>query len=264
MHAGPVVGHVAAAVRAAQATQPSEGISLEQALQQSYASPGVNASVVDQTRDEAILVPMGLTPGRNVPIVVAFAYNANPSIPFQVWRRLAQENHWIVYASKDFWNGVLESGVASSTYVAGGIEARVESLAGVLPIDTSRIIVTGYSGGANFAEFVGLQDPGFAAAVIANSGRIPDQLFRARPTRGFLTMPTASDFAGSRREVVLIASPGDSPFFGDSLANQHTWQSLGWDTLFVSIPGGHVQASPPIFDRIIAWLTSQPSWAANP
>jgi poly(3-hydroxybutyrate) depolymerase len=263
LHAGPVARHVAAAVRAPQNPPTAQGPSLQQALLESYASPGAFSSVVVQTRDAAIIVPSGLVPGRNYPLVVAFAWNGSPGVPFEVWRTLAEQNHWIVYGSKDYQNAVLRAGVAPSVNLARVVKAQLDALAGELPIDTSRIIFTGYSGGGNYAEFMNLVYPGYAAAVISNSGRIPSELFRRRPTPGSLSMPTAADYAGSRREAVLIASPGDNPFYGDSLANVHTWESLGWDTLFVSIPGGHVQASPATYDRIIAWITSQPSWTAG-
>lgn len=268
LHAEPVAHVAAAALRhppAMRATQESPqevAASLQQALAQSFATPGAYSSVVVQTPDAAIIVPSGLVPGEKYPLVVAFAWNGSPGVPFEVWRRLAQENHWIVYGSKDYQNAVLRSGARSSVALAGAVRAQLDTLAGQLPIDTSRIILTGYSGGGNYAEFLNLLDPGYAAAVIANSSRIPNQLFRDQPTPGFLTMPTAADYAGSRRLAVLIDSPGDSPFYQDSLANLRTWQALGFDAIYVNIPGGHVQASPAVFDQIVAWLTSQPSWTA--
>lgn len=262
MHAAPAVGHAHVAAHGFRQRAAAPGPSLSQALQQSYDSPGVVSSVVVQTPDASIIVPMGLTPGQKVPLVVAFAWNGSPGVPFEVWRSLATENHWIVFGSKDYQNAVLRSGLGPSVRLAQAVKAQLDTLATQAPIDTSRIILTGYSGGGNYAEFLNLYDPGYAAAVIANSSRIPDQLFRRTPTRGFLTYPTAADYAGSRREAVLIDSPGDSPFYQDSLANVRTWQSLGWDTIYVNIPGGHVQASPATFHQIIAWLTSQPSWNA--
>ena len=165
---------------------------------------------------------------------------------------------------KDFKNSVLQSGTASSDAVAARVKAQVDALTGILPIDPSRIILTGMSGGANYAEFMNLRYPGYAAAIIINSGRIPDQLFRTTPTPGFLTMPTASDFAASRREAVILCSPTDPQFYGISQVNARTMHDLGWDTLFLNFPGGHWNAPPATYNKAIAWLESQPSWSANP
>ena len=176
----------------------------------------------------------------------------------------AQENHWIVYASRDYTNPVLRGGLASSMAVAGRVKAQVDALAGPLPIDRSRIFFTGLSGAANFADFMNLRYPGYAAGVIINSGQIPAQLFSRTPRPGYLTMPSATDFAGSRREAVFLCSPSDPQFYGITQANARTMQRLGWDTLFLSFPGGHRNAPASTYGKAIAWITSQPSWTANP
>ena len=264
MHAAPAVGQVAAAVHSS--TQPVTAIpvaTIQKALAASYAVGSTKLQSI-QTRDATILIPPGLVPGRTYPLVVAFAYNGDPGIPFEVWYTQAKQNHWIVYASKDFKNSVLQSGLASSNAVAARVKGQLDALTGILPVDPSRIILTGMSGAANYAEFMNLRYPGYAAAIISNSGRIPAQLIRDTPAPGFLTMPTASDFAGSRREAVFLASPTDTQFYGISQINAKTMQGIGWDTLFLSFPGGHWNAPPATYNKAIAWITSQPSWSTGP
>ena len=197
-------------------------------------------------------------------MVVAFAFDGNPKVPFQVWQTQAQKNDWIVYASKDFKNAALRAGLASSDAVASRVKAQIDALSSTLPIDQSRIIFTGMSGGANFADFMNLRYPGYAAGVIINSGRIPSQLFRKTPTPGFVTMPTESAFDGSRRVGVFLASPTDTQFFGITQSNSRLMAGLGWDTLFLSFRGGHWNAPPATYDQAITWIMSQPSWTATP
>lgn len=263
LHAGPAVGHVAAAVKSLPQPAPAIPVAtIQNALAVSYAN-GTTWSQPIQTRDATILIPPGLVPGKTYPLVVAFAYNGNPIIPFEVWWTQATQNHWIIYASKDFKNSVLTSGLASSNAVAARVKAQLDTITTILPVDPSRIILTGMSGGANYAEFMNLRYPGYAAGIIINSGRIPAQLIRPTPTPGFLTMPTASDFAGSRREAVFLASPTDTQFYGITQVNARTMEGLGWDTLFLSFPGGHWNAPPATYNKAISWILSQPSWSAG-
>lgn len=255
------VGHVSAAVRRTAPPPTDPTPELQQALAASYtASPGGVLSV--DSRDATILVPTGLVPGHTVPLVVTFSWDGHPITEFNAWWNLAKENGWIVYASKDYQNSVLHGGIGPSESVASRVKAQLDALPSTLPIDTSRIIFTGFSGGANYADFMNLRYPGYAAAVIINSGQIPAQLFSKTPRRGFVTMPTASAFAGSRTLGVFLCSPADGQFYGISQANAKLMQSLGWDTVFYSFPGGHSIAPPATYNQAIAWIESQPSWAA--
>ncbi|MDR3637888.1 MAG: hypothetical protein P4L84_29050 [Isosphaeraceae bacterium] len=264
LHGGPVVGHVTAVVHRTPPPPADPTAALQQALAASYNSSPGNVLEV-QSRDASILVPTGLVPGHTYPLVATFSWDGSPITEFQAWWNLAKQNGWIVYASKDYQNSVLRSGLASSDNVASRVKAQLDALPGVLPIDTSRIIFTGFSGGANYADFMNLRYPGYAAAVIINSGQIPAQLFSKAPRHGFLTFPTASSFAGSREIGVFLCSPADGQFYGISQANAKEMQSLGWSTVFLSFPGGHSIAPPATYDKAIAFIESQPSWtAANP
>ena len=263
LHAGPAVAHAAPLVQASVPMSAGTTAALEHALAVSATESAGSVQSI-KTPDAIILIPSGLVPGHKYPVVVAFAYNSNPNIPFEVWRKLAEEHDWIVYGSRDFSNAVLESGLRSSDAVAARVKQQLDALPSVLPVDPSRIIFTGMSGGANYADFMNLRYPGYAAGIMINSGRIPSQLFTAHPRPGFLTYPTAADFAGSRRLAVFLCSPSDSGFYGVSHTNDRFMQRLGWDTLFVNFPGGHWNAPVAFYNKAIAWMTSQPSWTANP
>ena len=168
LHGGPVVGHASAVVGGAEPLPVDP--TLQQVLAVSYAdAPGGNLSV--STRDATILVPTGLVPGRTYPLVVATEWDGSPITAFQVWWKLAEENEWIVYASKDYQNSVLHGGIVPSENVASRIIDQVNSVSATLPVDRSRIFFTGFSGGANFADFLNLRYPGYAAGVIINSDR---------------------------------------------------------------------------------------------
>jgi len=193
-----VVGHVAAAVKAAPKPAPAIPVAtLQNALAASYAVGSTQLQSI-QTRDATILIPPGLVPGKTYPLVVAFAYNGNPGIPFEVWWTQAKQNHWIVYASKDFKNSVLTSGLASSNAVAARVKAQLDTVTSILPVDPSRIILTGMSGGANYAEFMNLRYPGYAAAIISNSGHSRDLL-------------DAAEIAREKGATLIVITASDSP-----------------------------------------------------
>jgi hypothetical protein len=76
-------------------------------------------------------------------------------------------------------------------------------------------------------------------------------------------MPSAADFGNSRRLGVFLCSPTDPQFFGITQANAKSLHGLGWDTLFLSFPGGHENAPLPFYRQAIACITSQPGWTAS-
>jgi len=236
-------------------TSPAAGSSLDSAT---------HATILQQ-RAATIVLPPGLEPGRTYPLVVAFSYDGQPDgnqyTPLALWKTLGPKLGWIVYASKEYDNTEFFQGPAVIRDVAQSIKAHLDAAIASLPVDPSRIILTGLSGGANFAEFFNLTYPGFAAAVIENSGEIPFQFF-GKPTNAHLEPPPdPQSFGDSRRIAVFLASPTDPLFYGLALHRDLPYyRSLGWQTRFLSFPGGHRFAPIPVYLKAIDWLESRPSW----
>jgi hypothetical protein len=218
-----------------------------------------------QQRTATIILPPDLEPGRTYPLVVAFSYDGQPAgdqyTPLTVWKTLGPKLGWIVYASKEYSNAAFHAAPSVLRDVARSVRAQVEAAIASLPVDPSRIILTGLSGAANFAEFFNLTNPGFAAAVIDNSGRIPFELFGAARNPQLEPRPDPQSFGDSRRIAVFLASPSDSMFYGLALHDDLPYyKSLGWQTRFLSFPGGHRNAPIPVYLAAIDWLESRPSW----
>jgi predicted esterase len=220
---------------------------------------GAVQGTVIQQRDATIVLPAQLEPGRTYPLVVAFSYNGHPVgdqyTALTLWKTLGPETGVIVYASKLYSNAAFHGSPSSLARVTQAIKAGIDAAIATYPADSSRIILTGLSGGGNYAEYFNLKFPGFAAAVIDNSGRIPfDKIKRS-------TLPTASSFGDSRRVAVLLASPSDSSFYNDAVRNSVPYyRSLGWQTRFYSFPGGHNFAPVRVYMDAIRWMESLPSW----
>jgi hypothetical protein len=246
---------LSAAIGAPSPTLAAAGSSTDQATH----------AIILQQRSATIILPPGLEPGRTYPLVVAFSYDGQPNgnqyTPLTVWKTLGPKLGWIVYASKEYRNAAFYGDPSVLRDVAQSVQAHLDAAISSLPVDRSRIILTGLSGAANFAEFFNLANPGFAAAVIDNSGRIPFERFGAPTNRGVVPRPNPRSFGDSRRIAVFLASPSDSMFYGLALRyDLPYYRSLGWQTLFLSFPGGHINAPIPIYLQAIHWLESRPSW----
>jgi predicted esterase len=226
---------------------------------------GTVQGTVIQQPDATIVLPPNLQPGRTYPLVVAFSYNGKPSgdqyTALTRWNIVGPQLGWIVYASKQYSNSAFNAGPAVTRSVAQKVMASVNAAIANLPVDRSRIILTGMSGGGNFAEYLNLAYPGFAAAVIDNSGRIPFEDFSAAGARRGLPLPGPQSFGTSRRIAVLFASPSDSEFYGDAVQRDVPYyKSVGWQTMFVPFPGGHNFAPLSDYFQAMLWLESRPTW----
>jgi hypothetical protein len=222
-------------------------------------------ATVIQRRDATIILPSGFDPARTYPMVVAFSYNGQPDgtqyTPLKVWKTLGRELGWIVYASKQYSNAAFYSGPSAVRSVARSVKAHVDAAIASLPVDRSRIILSGLSGAGNFAQYFNLTYPGYAAAVIDNSGRIPFEDFGPPTNPGLVPLPKPQSFSDSRRAALFLASPSDSMFYGLAVHRDLPYyKSLGWQTLFLSFPGGHKNAPIRVFLKGIQWLESRPSW----
>ena len=82
-------------------------------------------------------------------MVVAFSYNGQPDgtqyTPLKVWKTLGRELGWIVYASKQYSNAAFYSGPSAVRSVARSVKRHVDAAIASLPVDRSRIILSGLS-----------------------------------------------------------------------------------------------------------------------
>ncbi|QEH31687.1 hypothetical protein OJF2_01520 [Aquisphaera giovannonii] len=224
----------------------------------SRPAAAVQGTVIQQ-KDATIVLPAQLDPGRTYPLVVAFSYNGRPSgdqyTPLTRWKTLGPEAGVIVYASKLYSNSAFHGSAANLARVTRAIKAGVDAAVAAYPVDPSRIILTGLSGGGNFAEYFNLKYPGFAAAIFDNCGRTPFERF----PKG--TLPTAASFGDSRRVAVVLGSPSDTEFYDDARRGTVPYyQSIGWQVRFYSFPGGHNFAPARVYLNAFQWMESLPSW----
>ena len=143
----------------------------------------------DLSGDTGRLCPSGLRARPVGPLLVVFNARGDASISIRYWTQQADSRRWIIYASKEYSNALIAPW-DSSRYAANPgynqllasdytdpnllatVKASIDAAVARLPVDASRIILTGFSGGAFLPRPQRLV-PGFATAVIDNSNGQP-------------------------------------------------------------------------------------------
>ncbi len=180
-----------------------------------------------------IYVPADLPAGKLAPLVFALSPSADAASMIRTWRVIAERHGWIVAASKQFKNGI-EYEIVLST-----ILQRLDEIEGAYPVDKSRIILTGLSGGAMAAHAFAGFHADRVRAVVANTGMMEESFM-------------VSDYPKSRL-AVFLASPGDFRF-REMKRDQAFLQSQGWTTAWIEFDGGHAMAPPAVYEKAATWL----------
>lgn len=192
--------------------------------------------------------PADLDRTRRHPLVVALSPNADAIGIVQVWRHTADRRQWLVFASKTSQNGV-----PYDSFLPGLIQ-DIRDLAGKAVVDPSRILVTGFSGGAMVSHRLALVAPDLIRAVIANTGMMPEYGPDGAETR----IPPPSVLASYPRDrlAVMLASPSDFRY-QQMKEDRALLESLGWRIRWIEFPGGHRFAQPEVYDQAADWLAQE-------
>lgn len=220
------------------------GVSSAEAYSESSEARFLNQS------DALIYVPSGLSPNRRYPILFTFSPGADAAFMTQFWRGFAEEHKWIIYASKEYRNNL------NMNQLYPVMKGRMEHAMAQLPADTSRVVLTGMSGGGSFSHAMNLTYPGTVSAVIVNTGRIWDDVY-ARAEKNLEPYPER--FGNSRRLAVFLASPGDFRY-REMQRDEALLRRMGWRTHWIEFEGGHTYAPAQAYAQAIQWIESQNSW----
>lgn len=199
-----------------------------------FAQP---ARTIEDT-DHLLYLPAGIERAGERPLVIALSPSADAQAMIKTWKKAADRQQWIILASRKFRNNI------DCTPVFADIVKTVRRLADELPIDTSRIIVTGFSGGGMGSySFVYLY-PKLVSAVVINTGMMHENLAGRR------------DIFPRNKLAVFLASPTD--FRYDQMQRDRAFlESLGWDTRWTEFPGGHTLAPEQAYREAAAWLAGR-------
>jgi predicted esterase len=141
-------------------------------------------------------------------------------------------------ASKAFRNGIDVSGILNA------LVENTRALAGVFPIDSSRIVASGFSGGGMGSYDLALLSPDQISALVVNTG-IMQPSFRE-----------LEDKYPRGKIVAYLASPTD--FRYREMMSDRAWmERLGWRTKWIEFQGGHRPAPDSAYEEAAAWLENQ-------
>ncbi len=185
-----------------------------------------------------LYIPGRVVQEKKYPLVVALSPDADALGMIEFWHELAEERTWIILASKTFRNGIDMQPVCQE------LVAIIGHLSTVYPIDTAKLIVTGFSGGAQGAHYLAYSYPRVFSAIIANTGII-HQYSKNNP----LKYPRG-------KWVVFLASPTDFRY-KEMVEDKRFLEGLGWKTKWIEFAGGHRMAPPAAYKQAAQWLAMQ-------
>jgi predicted peptidase len=195
------------------------------------------SSIIDNP-EYIIYVPSGIDYSQKYPLVIALHPIASASSMIYVWKGVAEEQKWIIFASKEFRNGIdMNKTFSGITDILGEVCTK-------FPIDKSKIIATGFSGGAMGAHAFAFSYPRLISAVIINTGMIHEHYLGQK-------------FMYPRGKIaVFLASPTDFRYT-EMERDQKFLQDLGWQTKWIEFTGGHILAPDSAYREAAQWLKEQ-------
>jgi predicted esterase len=185
-----------------------------------------------------LYVPSGIEAAQKCPLVVALSPGGDAQAMLSAWKNTAEKYKLVIFASKSFRNGV-DMNVALAHVYAAMRRTFPNS-----PIDTSKIIITGFSGGGMGAHAFSFLFPNSTSAVIINTGMINEYYLEKR------------ERYPRKKLAVFLASPSD--FRYDEMEHDRNFlESLGWKTKWIKFAGGHTLAPDSAYREAAKWVLEQ-------
>lgn len=201
------------------------------------AATAEQPQIVDTDR-YIMCIPGTIDPDQRYPLVIAFSPGADAQGMINSWRGTAEKNKLIILASKEFRNGIDMKPVFSNL-ISDLKEAFLN-----YPIDRSKIIVTGFSGGGMGAHAFSFWYPRLTTAIIVNTGMMHEYFKEQK-----------SDYPGNML-AVFLASQTDFRY-GEMQADQRFLEDLDWETKWIEFKGGHTMAPDNAYNEAVQWLMDQ-------
>jgi predicted esterase len=180
-----------------------------------------------------VYVPRGIEAGKKYPLVFALSPSGDALSMIGTWASVADKRRWIVAASTEFKNGV-----RFSTLLAR-MDLALSEVEQSHPIDPTRVVFAGFSGGGMGAHAFAKFHPARVRAVVVNTGMMQPSF--------------ATDDYPQGKLAVFIASPSDFRY-SEMKADRAFLEQRRWKTAWIEFDGGHTVAPPEIYERAAAVL----------
>jgi predicted esterase len=172
------------------------------------------------------------------PLVIVFSPSGDSEGSVRFWKDIADRHKLIVLASKEFHNGI------DVTPVLQRLVDSLESVRAQAPVDMSKIIAAGFSGGGMCSHIFAFSYPALISAVIVNTGMMNEAYAQRKEVypRG--------------KCAVFLASPKDFRY-EEMRRDERFLKDLGWRTAWIEFESGHAIAPVSAYESAVQWLTEQ-------
>jgi hypothetical protein len=180
-----------------------------------------------------IYLPETLEADKRYPLVFALSPGADAASMISVWKTAATKHIWIIAASKEFHNGVAFDASLRQ------LEAELNDVESNYPIDTTRVIFTGFSGGGMGSHAFSKFYPSRVQAVVINTGMM-EQTFM-------------TDDYPEWKTAIFLASPTDFRY-NEMKRDRSFLERHHWKTNWIEFDGGHSLAPASVYEQAADWL----------
>jgi len=168
----------------------------------------------------ALYLPKNYSAARRCPVIIAFDPHGSGILPLEKYKDLADKYGYILMGSNDSKNGLdmKTSGVI--------IDALFSETSGRYSIDSTRIYVMGFSGGARIACIIGLYQGGVAGVIGCGAGfPATNQPVRFKPD--YISIAGNADF--NMNELITLDKQLDEAKFTHAsilFNGKHDWPQV--------------------------------------
>jgi predicted esterase len=186
-----------------------------------------------------LYIPQGIDLSRKYPLVFALSPSADGNTMVNTWKAVADKYKWIVVGSNEHRNGMLFKDMGPI------LTNTIKIIAANYPVDGSRIIATGFSGGGMSSHYLTMEYPNLIWAIVINTGMITEEYQNGK------SYPYPHN-----KIAVFLASPTDFRY-NQMQSDRSFLESIGWKTKWIEFQGGHSIAPEFAYMETAEWIEEQ-------
>ena len=186
-----------------------------------------------------LYIPSGIEEDSKYPLVLALSPGADAIGMIQTWKAVSEKFKWIILASKESRNGL------DMKLISNSLTNIIRQVSFSYPVDTKKIIASGFSGGGMLSHYLIMSYPNIFSAVVVNTCMISENYASGK-----------SYYYPRNKIAVFLASPGDFRY-KQMISYCSMLKNFGWQTKWIEFSGGHTIAPNVAYLEAASWLKEQ-------
>lgn len=192
--------------------------------------------VVADTPQYIMYIPAGITDTKMYPLVIALSPTGDAQAMIETWIGISEKYKWMIFASREFRTGVDMGPVLEK------MMSEIAKLSTRFPVDQTRVMAAGLSGGGMGAHALSFLYPKAIRAVIVNTGMINDYFIGQK------------DMYPRNKLAVFLASPAGLRY-AEMKRDRNFLEGFGWKTKWIEFKGESAPVSA--YEEASEWLNNQ-------